>query len=666
MSGNNLFLKSVLRGCAVVVIVGLLVLLFTPVISLAGEKYEFVTKWGSYGSGDGQLYYPQTIAVDTNGNVYVADNYYRIQKFTTDGEFITKWSLITLDEDSDGVEEYWYLNYSHVALAVDVSRNVYTIATFMGDDYEVKTDYGDYYQYQDERLLKIAADGSVAILRRPDGFVDIAVGPDGSVYLAIVRYLYSSSGEYSIQKFTSDDTYVTEWSVEDVIGDIEVDTEGSVYVGTSGSIKKYTTDGEFITEWGVYSDDIFVDKSYVNCLGVDASGNVYIGAYLKPYDEEYQLSIQKFTSDGKFITQFGSLGTGDGQFDYAPTDVAIDTKGIVYVLETTSHRVQKFALKEAEDETALIVNTTGDKSDANPNDGVADVDLNEEGNQCTLRAAIEEANRRSDEDSTITFDIPTDDSGYNSSTGIVTISPKKPLPTVKKSVTIDATTQSDGTIELNGENAGENADGLRITAGDCSIKGLVIKGFKGNGITVKDEGEINLSDVEIVENCGWGIRATGNINIGVENGITVSQESKIGNNGNKSNCKGGGIRSSNGGVSASYLEVTDNGGAGILATEDIDLYGAQVNNNRGPGIQSFEGIITFNAISDFSNQVIGNKGYGIFSGRAQDPDDPKPYGVKIGTSIEVKDNALYEQQWQRHGVLGRGNKKPGIDTFQTV
>lgn len=44
-------------------------------------NYVFVTKWGSYGSGDGQFYYPEGIAVDSSLNVYVADVLnYRIQK----------------------------------------------------------------------------------------------------------------------------------------------------------------------------------------------------------------------------------------------------------------------------------------------------------------------------------------------------------------------------------------------------------------------------------------------------------------------------------------------------------------------------------------------------------------------------------------------------------
>jgi len=45
-------------------------------------KGKHITSWGSNGTGDGQFATPNDVAVDSEGNIYVADtNNYRIQKF---------------------------------------------------------------------------------------------------------------------------------------------------------------------------------------------------------------------------------------------------------------------------------------------------------------------------------------------------------------------------------------------------------------------------------------------------------------------------------------------------------------------------------------------------------------------------------------------------------
>ena len=62
----------------------LLVLLCAAVPAVsAAETYVVTATWGTNGSGDGQLHYPEDIALDAAGNVYVTDGgNQRIQKFT--------------------------------------------------------------------------------------------------------------------------------------------------------------------------------------------------------------------------------------------------------------------------------------------------------------------------------------------------------------------------------------------------------------------------------------------------------------------------------------------------------------------------------------------------------------------------------------------------------
>ena len=53
---------------------------------------EYITEFGSYGEADGQFVWPTSVALDSAGNVYVADEWVnRITKFTADGEYVSKW-----------------------------------------------------------------------------------------------------------------------------------------------------------------------------------------------------------------------------------------------------------------------------------------------------------------------------------------------------------------------------------------------------------------------------------------------------------------------------------------------------------------------------------------------------------------------------------------------
>jgi len=76
--------------------------------------------------------------------------------------------------------------------------------------------------------------------------------------------------------------------------------------------------------------------------------------------------------------------------------------------------------------------------------------------------------------------------------GVQTIAPTTPLPALTKPTNLDATTQPGYTttpiIELDGSNAGAPADGIHITAGSSTVRGLVIDSFSGNGILIDTNG----------------------------------------------------------------------------------------------------------------------------------------------------------------------------------
>jgi DNA-binding beta-propeller fold protein YncE len=53
---------------------------------------EFLRKWGTEGTGNGQFNGAAGISIGPDGLLYICDeNNYRIQVFTSDGKFVCKW-----------------------------------------------------------------------------------------------------------------------------------------------------------------------------------------------------------------------------------------------------------------------------------------------------------------------------------------------------------------------------------------------------------------------------------------------------------------------------------------------------------------------------------------------------------------------------------------------
>ena len=94
--------------------------------------------------------------------------------------------------------------------------------------------------------------------------------------------------------------------------------------------------GETLVELVVWGEDPVatgISFSAPNAIAVDSSNNVYVTEFRGN-------RVQKFTPDGVLITQWGVIGTANGEFQ-APTGIAIDRD--VYVSESGNHRVQKFS-----------------------------------------------------------------------------------------------------------------------------------------------------------------------------------------------------------------------------------------------------------------------------------------------------------------------------------
>ena len=84
------------------------------------NRFRFVTTWGVFGTGNGELNFPMGVAVDSAGNVFVLDtNNDRIQRFEQADEDPLQYDSVTTRGVS-GVPE---------GITVDGSGNVHVAAT---------------------------------------------------------------------------------------------------------------------------------------------------------------------------------------------------------------------------------------------------------------------------------------------------------------------------------------------------------------------------------------------------------------------------------------------------------------------------------------------------------------------------------------------------------
>ena len=316
---------------------------------------------GVPGSTDGtgaaaRFYFPEGVAVDRDGNLYVGDSgNFTIRKITPDGAVTTLAGAAGAPGNADGAGTTARFEEPR-GMAVDGDGNVY-VADTVGRTIRKITPAGVVTTLAGTADARGSADGTGAAARL-DFPTSVAVDRDGNLYV-------TEAFDSTIRKITPAGVVTTLAGTAGVPGPVDgtgaaarfgipegvaVDGAGNVYVADlgNGTVRKVTSVGVVTTLTGTASLAGFVDGTgaaarfaFPAGAAVDSAGNVHVA-------DTANGTVRTITPDGVVTTLAGTAGvsgSADGtgaaaRFDQ-PSGVALDATGNVYVADAVNATLRK-------------------------------------------------------------------------------------------------------------------------------------------------------------------------------------------------------------------------------------------------------------------------------------------------------------------------------------
>ena len=347
--------------------------------------YSSTIEGDCFGSTD-WFCWPMDVAVDSAGNVYVADTWthFRVMKcsggptwtctsfagtkdvpYPTDNSHFNGpagiavgASLFVVEENGQrllklndsGVTQWtvgeagvWDSDNDHFdwpgGVAVDSNGRIY-VADANNHRVQIFNSDGSYYTTLGNADCNPDNGIGNAEFCRPRG---VAIGPGDAIYVA-------DTDNHRVQIFNSNRVYQNTLGVTGVSGSdnshfggplgVTVDSSGNIYVADAWNHRVQVFNSSLAyqmtlgtpQEWG----DDFGHFSEPHDVAVDASGRIYVA-------DRWNNRIQVFDSGGAYLTTIGgSWGSRTGELR-GPWGVDVDSAGNVYVADSDNSRIQKFA-----------------------------------------------------------------------------------------------------------------------------------------------------------------------------------------------------------------------------------------------------------------------------------------------------------------------------------
>ncbi len=279
---------------------------------------EYVAQFGTKGTGNGQFEGPRGMALDKEGNLWIADTgNNRIQEFTSARKYVRQLSKLT--------ETCTPVVMKNPSGVVGGSAGRVWIADTGNSRVDEFSSTGEY-------INAFGTEGSAeGQFKKPQG---IAVDSKGDIWVA-------DTGNDRVEELSSTGTFIRAFGEEGTgTGQfieptaLAIDSSGNVWVADTANkrVEEFSSTGTYLRE--------FVGNSAkANGIAADAKGDVWVaqtGVY----------RVVELSPEAKEIGSFGSLGSGNGQF-LAPEGIVIAGE-TAYVVDTGNNRVEQFKLTEKE------------------------------------------------------------------------------------------------------------------------------------------------------------------------------------------------------------------------------------------------------------------------------------------------------------------------------
>lgn len=148
-------------------------------------------------------------------------------------------------------------------------------------------------------------------------------------------------GPDPIQVYTTEGQFIRTWGKDQFIDphQLRIDHEGNVWVADFGQhiVQKYTPQGELLLTLGTRGESGADETHFYRPtdMAVAPSGDIFVT------DGYGNRRVVHFDKNGNFIKAWGEYGSEPGQF-VLPHAIAMDSKGLLYVADRNSGRIQVF------------------------------------------------------------------------------------------------------------------------------------------------------------------------------------------------------------------------------------------------------------------------------------------------------------------------------------